>query len=130
MTIPKQILEYVEKALAVIWLVVASLVLLFTLVQFVADDLDARSLTLLLVGAGLLLLMSLLMLMKLPGRKMVALAMCAILGFREYMLWAHGFPEAIDIWVLRSIFITLLAVATFGFYLFVRSDHQLPKAAS
>jgi len=130
MTTAKSILEYVEKALGVTWLVVAALALLFAVVQFAADDLDGRSFILLLVGGGLLLLMGILILMRLPGRKAVALVMSAILGFREYMLWAHGLPETIDIWVLRSIFISLLVIATFVFYLLARSAPQLPEAVS
>jgi hypothetical protein len=119
--------KHTEKILGVTWLIVAVLVLFFAIAQFTAGHLDARSFSILLVGGGLLVIMGSLITMKLRGRKIFALAMSLILGFREYMLWVHGLPETIDLWVLRSIVILLLAVATFVFYLLVRLDEQAPK---
>lgn len=130
MTSQNPLFRQVEKALGAIWLAVALLALLFAVWRFVGDDIDLRSFFLLLVGGVLLLIMGSWMVIELAGRKLIALVMSFIVGFREYMLWAHNFPETIDVWVARSALVLLLAVITFVFYAFSRIKQRAPQTNS
>jgi hypothetical protein len=123
---PSLISKYFEKVLGVTWFGVALLVLLYAVWRFAGSDLDSRSFALLLVGGVLLLLMGLLIALQLPGRKVLALVMSVIVGFREYMLWAHGFPDAVDIWVVRSALVLVLAVVTLVFYSITKVRQGVP----
>jgi len=116
--------RHIEKILGATWFGVALLVFLYAGWRFAGSDLDSRSFALLLVGGVLLLVMGLLMVIQLSGRKVLALVMSVIVGFREYMLWAHGFPDAVDIWVVRSALVLVLAAVTFVFTQLRKSDKR------
>lgn len=118
--------RYLENILGATWFGVAVLALLYAFWRFAGGDLDSRSFALLLLGAILLLVMGLLMIIQLPGRKVLALVMSVIVGFREYMLWAHGFPDAVDIWVIRSALVFVLATVTLVFYSATKVRQKVP----
>jgi|SRR5689334_4366588 len=118
--------RYVERSLGVVWVGIALSTLLYAVWHFAASDLDSRSLILLLIGGALLLVMGLLMVIQLRGRKVLALIMSVIVGFREYTLWTHGFPDAVDMWVIRSALVFVLAVVTLVFYSIMQVNQKVP----
>lgn len=106
----------VENGLGALWLVLGLGVVLFGLWWFYGDYIELKSFWLMLLSGTVLLALSAFMLVPLPGRRWVAIVVAVLTGFREYMLWAHGMPESIDLAVIRSVLVLVLAVVTIAFY--------------
>ena len=110
-----------ESGLGILWFILGVCVVLFGLLWFFGDNVDVKSFWLMMLSGIVLFMTSAFILVPLPGRRFIAIVFALLTGFREYMLWAHGIPDSVDLAVVRSIAVFLLAIVTIVFYAIPRA---------
>lgn len=105
-------LARVLRVLGVLWLLLASGIFVFYAVRYLSDNLDARSLMIVVVYSLIGAAAGLFLLARVPGRLVVAIAAALVYGVREFTYLFHALPIPINYDSVRGFVILLFAVCT------------------
>jgi len=98
--------------LGVLWLLLAAGVLVFYVVRYLSDNLDSRSLVIVVVYSLIGAIAGLFLVGRIPGRLVVAIAASLVYGVREFAYLFHTLPVPINFDSIRGFVILLFAVFT------------------
>jgi len=102
----------VLRVLGVLWLLLAAGVLVFYVVRYLSDNLDSRSLVIVVVYSLIGAIAGLFLVGRIPGRLVVAIAASLVYGVREFAYLFHTLPVPINFDSIRGFVILLFAVFT------------------
>ena len=98
--------------LGMLWLLLAISILIYYVGRYVSDDLDFRSLVIVIVYGLMGTAAGLFLVGRIPGRLVVTILASLVYGIREFTYLFHTWPVPINADSVRGFMILLFAVCT------------------
>lgn len=95
-----------------LWLLLATTILVFYVARYISNELDLRSFVIVIVYTLIGAVAGLFLVVRVPGRLVVAITASLVYGIREFTYLFHTLPIPINVDSVRGFAILLFAVCT------------------